>query len=106
MDTINDTPVDRKNKHLSAFERGEIASLLKEGYRAYAIAKKLGRAYNTIRAELDRGTVTQIKNDREVKVYYPDTGQLIYERNRENSKKQYKLLQCQAFIKHVVKQFR
>lgn len=106
MDTINDTPVDRKNKHLSAFERGEIASLLKEGYSAYAIAKKLRRAYNTVRAELDRGTVTQIKNDQEVKIYYPDTGQLTYERNRENSTKQYKLLQVRAFIKHVVRQFK
>lgn len=106
MDTINDTPASRKNKHLSVYERGEISSLLKEGYSTYAIAKKLGRAYNTISGELDRGTVTQIKNDREVKIYYPDTGQLIYERNRKNSKKQYKLLQCQAFIKHVIEKFK
>ncbi|SJZ34658.1 helix-turn-helix domain-containing protein, partial [Selenihalanaerobacter shriftii] len=61
MDYLNNTPKSRKNKHLNAYERGQIALLHSEGMSAYAIAKRLGRASNTIRNELKRGTVSQIK---------------------------------------------
>ena len=57
MDSLNDTTLSRKNKHLSSFERGQIALLHNQGASAYAIAKKLGRAQSTIINELKRGTV-------------------------------------------------
>ncbi|SKA04350.1 helix-turn-helix domain-containing protein, partial [Selenihalanaerobacter shriftii] len=63
MDYLNNTPKSRKNKHLNAYERGQIALLHSEGMSAYAIAKRLGRASNTIRNELKRGTVSQIKGN-------------------------------------------
>ena len=61
MDYLNDTPISRKNKHLNAYERGQIALLYSEGLSAYAIAKRLNRASNTIRNELKRGTVLKLK---------------------------------------------
>ena len=79
MDYLDDTPLSRKNKHLSAFERGQIQLLNSEGLSPYSIGNRLGRASNTIRNELKRGTVPQIKGDKIVHIYYPDTGQLMYE---------------------------
>ena len=52
MDYLNDTPLSRKNKHLSAFERGQIQLLNLEGLSPYAIGNRLDRASNTIRNEI------------------------------------------------------
>lgn len=105
MNNYNDTPLSRKNKHLNVYERGQIALLHAEGLSPYAIAKRLGRASNTIRNELKRGTVTQIKANKYIMVYFPDTGQLVYEANRKNSGTKFKLLECEAFINHVTDLF-
>ncbi len=101
MEHINHTMDSRKNKHLNAYERGQIQLLLEDGLTVYAIAKRLGRAYNTIRAELKRGTVTQIKGKKKVQVYYPDTAQIRYEEARKNCGNKYKLLACEDFIRYV-----
>lgn len=105
MDHLNNTPFSRKNKHLSAFERGQIALLHSENLSAYAIAKRLGRVPNTIRNELKRGTVTQIKGNKIVEVYYPDTGQRKYEENRKSCGTKFKFLKCENFIKHMTEMF-
>lgn len=105
MDYLNDTPFSRKNKHLSAYERGQIKLLHDEGLTPYAIGKRLNRASNTIRNELKRGTVPQIKADKTVMIYYPDTGQTVYESNRKNCGAKFKLLECGEFIEHVTKLF-
>ena len=105
MDNINDTTIQRKNKHLNAFERGQIQLLNVEGLTPYAIGKRLGRASNTIRNELKRGTVVQVKANKVITRYYPDTGQTIYERNRANCGPKFKFLSCSAFINHVEAKF-
>lgn len=105
MEYNNTTTNSRKNKHLSDFERGQIELLHNKGYSAYRIAKELGRASNTIRNELKRGTVSQIKNEKMVQVYYPDTGKTVYDINRTNSKKSYKALECSAFLEFVYDKF-
>ncbi|WP_018247991.1 IS30 family transposase [Orenia marismortui] len=105
MTYLNDTPKSRKNKHLNAYERGQIALLHSEGMNPNAIAKRLGRASNTIRNELKRGTVSQIKANKKIMVYYPDTGQRVYESNRKNCGPKFKLLQCEEFIDYVIEQF-
>lgn len=69
---------------------------------AYAIAKRLGRASNIIRNELKRGTVSQIKANKTVDIYYPDVGQRVYEENRKNCGPKFKLLECDNFIEHVI----
>lgn len=105
MDYLHDTPKSRKNKHLNAYERGQIALLHSEGMSPYAIAKRLGRASNTIRNELKRGTVSQIKGNKTVNIYFPDTGQKVYESNRKNCGPKFKLLECEDFINYVIELF-
>jgi IS30 family transposase len=62
----------------------------------------MGRASNTIRNELERGTVAQIKNKKNILFnYYPDAGQMTYERNRLNCRPKYKLLECERSIDHA-----
>lgn len=101
MEYSNDTPNPRKNKHLNAYERGQIKLLSEEGHTTYAIAKRLERSYNTIKNEIKRGTIPQIKGNKTVMIYYPDTGQMKYEQNRKNCGNKYKFLKCEKFIKHV-----
>ena len=105
MDYSNDTLKSQKNKHLNAYERGQIALLYSEGLSAYAIAKRLNRASNTIRNELKRGTVSQIKGNKTVNIYFPDTAQRVYENNRKNCGPKFKLLECETFINYVIEQF-
>ena len=57
MDIQNYTTEHRKGQHLLAEERHEIEVRLKDGWSPYRIAKHLGRAYNTIKNEIARGTV-------------------------------------------------
>ncbi len=105
MEHYNHTTDSRKNKHLNAFERGQIQLLLEDSLSAYAIARRLGRAYNTIKNEIRRGTITQIKVNKKVEIYYPDTAQNCYMEARKNCGNKYKLLACEAFIKHVEQLF-
>ena len=105
MATYNHTLTSQKNKHLSAYERGQIQFLHSKGLSPYAIGKQLGRASNTIRNELKRGTVSQIKGKSTVLTYFPDTGEAVYKQNRLNCGPKFKLFQCEAFIQHVTKLF-
>ena len=101
MDNYNNTLLTRKNKHLSTYERGQIQLLNAQGLTPYAIGKCLGRVSNTIRNELKRGTVSQIKGNKTIEIYYPDTGQVVYEKNRARCGTKFKLLSCQSFIGYV-----
>jgi len=105
MDYSQHTLESRKNKHLNAYERGQIEFLASRGYTPYAIGKILGRASNTIRNELKRGTVLQIRAKKEIIVYIPDAGQMAYNRNRKNCQPKSKFLSCSAFIQYVEDEF-
>lgn len=105
MEQYNDTPNSRKNKHLSKYERGKIQLLHSQGLSAYAIGKQLNRASNTIRNELKRGSVPQIKGNKTVMVYYPDVAQRVYETNRKNCGPKFKLFQCAEFIDYATELF-
>ena len=63
MEPYNHTMDSRKNKHLNTFERGQIQLLLEDGLSVYAISKRLGRAYKTIRNEIRHGAIAQIKGE-------------------------------------------
>lgn len=76
-------------QHLSSFERGAIASLLKEGKSISAIASHLNRHRSTIYREIKRGSVIQ-KQEKNAKelfflAYFPDTAHLLYLKRRRNS---------------------
>lgn len=99
MAHTENTIQNRKNKHLSPFERGEIAALHKAGHSNREIARRLGRVHQTIANELKRGTTTQLKTGRKsFAAYYPETGQAVYEKNRENCGAKSKLLVAMEFI--------
>lgn len=91
----------RKNKHLSTYERGQIAALHKEGYTPYRIGKILGRSDDTIRNELKRGTITVIKGAFERTQYEPEAGQNIYERNRKRCKGTRKIKESRRFLEYI-----
>lgn len=103
MDYPNNTTNSRKHKHLNFEERMIIQLRLKDGFSPYKISKELGRASNTIRNEIARGTVTQIQQGRKVEVYIADTGATIYKKNRKYSSAKFKRLSCKAFISYVCK---
>lgn len=82
--TFKSTTSVRSFKHLSVFERGQIAALLKEGKSQRYIAKKLGRSPSTISREIKRGTTTQRRSDLSTyEKYFPETGQAVYEKSYE-----------------------
>ena len=94
MDHQNHNTESRKNKHLNFKERMTIELRLKDGFSAYKIAKELNRPINTILNEIRRGTTTQIKQGKHVKMYLADTGEAIYKDNRQNSCRTFKHLEC------------
>lgn len=99
MAHTEDTIQNRKNKHLSPFERGQIAALHNAGHSNRDIARRLGRAHQTIANELKRGTTTQLKTGRTpYTAYFAETGQAVYERNRMNCGAKSKLLTAGEFI--------
>ena len=106
MNQLNFIIKKRNFKHLSEYERGEIYAMSKLGCSISSIARHLNRSRTTIYNELKRGSVEQIKNGCKVTVYYPDAGQAQYEKNRKNSKKKFKILECMDFIKFVEKSFK
>ena len=57
MDIPKYTTKARKGQHLTAEERHDIEVHLKDGWSTYKIAKHLGRSYNTVKDEIERGTV-------------------------------------------------
>lgn len=105
MDTIQYCPQSRKNKHLDAYERGQIALLISNGLSPYAIAKKINRAPNTVRAEILRGSVLQIKNGKPISVYFPDVAERKYLENRKHCCPKLKLISCAPFIEYAVSKF-
>ena len=106
MDQLNHNIKSDKNKHLDFKERLFIQIKLGDGYSGYKIAKELERPCSTIYNEIERGTTTQIKNSKKIKLYLAETGQAVYKRNRSNSKKSFKILECKEFIDHVGDKFK
>ena len=88
MDNPNYTTEHRKGQHLLNEERYEIEVRLKDGWSIHKIAKHLGRAYNTIKDEVERGTVTLYNG--KVKRYKADQGKSVYLENREHSTRRYR----------------
>jgi IS30 family transposase len=106
MDYTNYTMDSRKHKHLNLQERVVIELRIKDGYSAYQIAKELHRPINTILNEIRRGTVSQIKNKRNVSMYLADAGQAIYENHRTNCGRKNRRLACDNFISYVCDEMR
>ena len=104
MDNPNYTTEHRKGQHLLNEERYEIEVRLKDGWSIYKIAKHLGRAYNTIKDEVERGTVTLYNG--KVKRYKADQGKSVHLENRGHSTRRYRVFETAPFLEYVVKQFK
>ena len=104
MDNLNYTTEHRKGQHLLNEERYEIEVRLKDGWSIYKIAKYLGRAYNTIKDEVERGTVTLYNG--KIKRYKADEGKSVYLENRGHSTRRYRVFETAPFLEYVVKQFK
>ena len=102
MDYQNNNTESRKNKHLNFKERMTIEIRLKDGFSIYKIAKELGRSINTITNEIKRGTTTQIRQGKYIKIYLAATGEAVYTKNRLNSCRPFKMLDCSEFISYTV----
>ena len=103
MDTQDYITEHRKGQHLLAEERHEIEVRLKDGWSPYRIAKHLGRAYNTIKDEIARGTVYLYHG--KIARYKANAGEQQYKENRQNSRRQYKRLEVSSFIGYVEEHF-
>ena len=96
----------RKGKHLSYQERCQIAILKKEGYSNRAIAKSLGRSPQTIHNEVNRGSVTQRKRQKQkgkiydytYTIYDADAGKAHYDQQRLNCGRRPKWAKTNAFV--------
>ncbi len=89
----------RKFKHLNSYECGKISALVNEGRGVRYIARQLKRDLSTISREKKRGTTTQLKSNLEIyEAYFPETGQVVYEKNRLNCGHKSILLEAEDFI--------
>ena len=102
MSHAHSTTKRRTFKHLNAYQHGQIEVMLRLGVPKVKIAKDLGIARSTLYAEIKRGTVTQKRPDwTYYEQYFAQSGQIRYERNRENSGKPSKFNAAQDFIRYV-----
>ena len=103
MDTQDYTSEHRKGQHLLAEERHEIEVRLKDGWSPYRIAKHMGRAYNTIKNEIAKGTVYLYYG--KIARYKAKAGEQQYKESRSNNRRQYKRLAASSFIRYVEEKF-
>lgn len=103
MDYNDHTTNNLKGKHLTYGERVKIEIWLEEGHNPSWIAKKLGRAKGTIYAAVKNGMTEQIRQGKKEMVYFADRSQAVYEENRKNSVKPFKLLESWEFVQTVCK---
>ena len=102
MSHAHSTTKRRTFKHLNAYQRGQIEAMLRLGVTKVKIAKDLGIARSTLYEEIKRGTVAQKRSDwTYYEQYFAQSGQIRYERNRENSGTPSKFNAAQDFIRYV-----
>jgi IS30 family transposase len=104
MDNTYFTTEHKKCQHLTAEERHEIEVRLKDSWTIYKIAKHLQRPYNTIKNEIQRGTVSLYNG--KVKRYKADEGYKVYLERRRESRRKYRWLAVSAFLQYVQEHFR
>ena len=104
MDNPNYTIEHRKGQHPTAEERHDIEVHLHDGWSPYRIAKHLGRPYNTIKNEIQRGTVFLYHG--KVVRYKAEAGAAVYKENRQSNTRKYRCLETAPFLRYVEKMFR
>ncbi|MFC4984595.1 helix-turn-helix domain-containing protein [Salinicoccus siamensis] len=106
MTQLHDNTESIKDKHLTKEERAQIEVLKKEKYSNRAIARRLRRAPQTINNEIHRGTVQQMRRQKQngktydyaYYVYDPDHAQTRYEMQRLHCGRRPKWSLSDAFV--------
>ena len=105
MTQLHYTTGKRKFNHLNYEQRKIIEKLINQKYPKVKIAELLGIARSTLYEELKRGTVLQRSSElKEYEKYFADVGQKVYEENRKNSRKPYKIAEATEFIGYAENQ--
>lgn len=100
MDHVYSTTTKhQKGKHLSYEERILIQIRQKDGWSANKIAKEIGCAPNTVRNELQRGTVSLYHG--RVQRYKAKAGQAAYEQHRSACGRHFDSLSKARFLEYV-----
>ena len=94
----------RKGQHLTSEEQHNIEVHLKDGWSTYKIARHLCQTYNTVKNEVERGTV--ILYTGKVKRYKAAVDEQVYKEHRQSSAKKYHALETIGFLQYVVQQFK
>src|SRR5699024_8033488 len=86
MSQTHSTPSQTKPKgHLAETERILDEKWLHDGITKTEIADHWSQERSTIYREVKRGTTPQIRQGKKVDVYFGDTGQEVYKKDRQNS---------------------
>ena len=102
MSDTDYTTKSRKFHHLTEIQRGQIEAMVKLKVPKVQIAIKVGISRSTLYEELKRGTVTQKNSDLTTREeYYAETGQIIYEKNREKCRKPFKIAKAEKFVEYA-----
>ena len=113
MSCEHDTTIMKKRKHLTLEERNIIERLFKSGKTKAEIARTLCRNLSTIKREIRRGSVPQIKRNPyrskkadspeflERKEYFADAGHRIYKERRNNCGAKKKIVSCRELVEFV-----
>lgn len=101
MDQNNYTTEHRKGQHLTSEERHLIEVRYNtDHWTIYRIAKELGRAYNTVKNEINRGTVLLYNG--KVKRYKADVGHAVYLEHRQECRRKLRCIEVSMFLQYVV----
>lgn len=107
MDTMNSTTnIHTKGAHLTLADRAQIQVLQKIGYSMRAIARELNCSPATISNELRRGTPLRNGKRGRHPQYNPRFAQAVYEQNRKQSHRSFKIKECQDFLQWMLVQFK
>ena len=102
MSDTDYTTKSRKFHHLTEIQRGQIEAMVKLKVPKAQIATKVGISRSTLYEELKRGTVTQKNSDLTTREeYYAETGQIIYEKNRQKCRKSLKIAEAEEFVEYA-----
>ncbi|WP_077533375.1 helix-turn-helix domain-containing protein [Massiliimalia massiliensis] len=106
----------KKYNQITLDERKVIEKLLKSNTPKRQIARLLNRSITTIRKEIKRGTIKQRKEVKTTSkradvplynsefIYFAETAQNNYEKNRKNCGCKCKAVQCSDFLTYIEKQ--
>ena len=92
----------RKFHHLTEIQRGQIQVMLEMEVPKVQIAVKVGISRSTLYEELKRGTVIQMNSDLTTREqYFAETGQIVYEKNRQKCRKPFKIAKAEEFVEYA-----